>query len=138
MPRTVRTARGEMIDFDAIVIKQQIAAAPMNIDVARRKEFIDSKEGKVRGARKPTFIDGASEGAPDPNAFVTGEATRQVVINDAVSVKAPAPAPAPAPVAAAPAPAAPAKAADFEIEGGDAPIAKGPVEAVPIIPERKK
>ena len=86
MPRTVRTARGEMIDFDAIVIKQQIASAPMNIDVARRKEFIDSKEGKVRGARKPTFIDGASEGAPDPNAFVTGEATRQVVINDAVSV----------------------------------------------------
>ena len=129
MPRTVRTARGEMIDFDAIVIKQQIAAAPMNIDVARRKEFIDSKEGKVRGARKPTFIDGASEGAADPNAFVTGEATRQVVINDAVSVKAPAPAPAKA---------EPAKAADFEIEGGDAPVAKGPVEAVPIIPERKK
>lgn len=129
MPRTVRTARGEMIDFDAIVIKQQIAAAPMNIDVARRKEFIDSKEGKARGTRKPTFIDGASEEAPDPNTFVTGEATRQVVINDAVSVKAPAPAPAPA---------APAKAADFEIEGGDTPIAKGPVEAVPIIPERKK
>lgn len=118
MPRTVRTARGEMIDFDAIVIKQQIASAPMNIDVARRKEFIDSKEGKVRGARRPTFIDGA--GTPDPNAFVTGEATRQVVINDAVSIKQPA------------------KAADFEIEGGDAPVAKGPVEAVPIIPERKK
>lgn len=131
MPRTVRTARGEMIDFDAIVIKQQIASAPMNIDVARRKEFIDSKEGKVRGARKPTFIDGASEGAPDPNAFVTGEATRQVVINDAVSVKKDA-------APAAPGKAAPAKAADFEIEGGDVPPAKGPVEAVPIIPERKK
>ena len=49
MPRIVRTARGEQVDFDAVIIKQQIAQAPMNIDVARRKEFIDSKEGKVRG-----------------------------------------------------------------------------------------
>ena len=52
MPRIVRTARGLEVDFDAIVIKQQIAQAPMNIDVARRKEFIDSKEGK-RGVQRP-------------------------------------------------------------------------------------
>lgn len=120
MARNIRTARGEVIDFDAIVIKQQIAAAPMNIDVARRKEFIDSKEGKVRGARRPsTFIDGAG-GAPNPNQFVTGATTRQVVINDAVSVKQD-----------------PAKPADFEIES-EVTTKKGPVEAVPIMPERKK
>ena len=53
MPRNVRTARGDIVDFDAIIIKQQLAQAPMNIEVARRKEFIDSKEGKVRGAKKP-------------------------------------------------------------------------------------
>ena len=52
MPRTVRTAKGELVDFDAIVIKQQIAEAPMNIEVARRKNFIDAKEGKGRGQRK--------------------------------------------------------------------------------------
>lgn len=51
MPRTVRTARGVLIDFDTIVIKQQLAQAPMNIEVARRKEFIDSKEGKARGSK---------------------------------------------------------------------------------------
>jgi len=118
MPRIVRTARGEQIDFDAIVIKQQIAAAPMNIDVARRKEFIDSKEGKVRGARRPTsFVDGA--GTPDHNAFVTGATTRQVVKNDAVSIKQEAVVPR-----------------DFEIEGIDAPTPKRPVEAVPVMPER--
>lgn len=131
MPRVVRTARGEQIDFDAIVIKQQIASAPMNIDVARRKEFIDSKEGRVRGARRPSsFIDGAGNTA-NPNAFVTGEASRQVVINDAVSIKASV-------VELPKVVTTPAKAADFEIEGGDTPIAKGPVEAVPIMPERKK
>jgi len=53
MPRIVRTARGEMIDFDTIIIKNQLAQAPMNIEVARRKEFIDSKEGKTRGVKKP-------------------------------------------------------------------------------------
>ena len=53
MPRIVRTARGELIDFDTILIKNQLAQAPMNIEVARRKEFIDSKEGKARGAKKP-------------------------------------------------------------------------------------
>ena len=46
MPRIVRTARGDTVDFDAILIKHQLSQAPMNIDVARRKQFIDSKEGK--------------------------------------------------------------------------------------------
>jgi hypothetical protein len=122
MPRIVRTARGEQIDFDAIVIKQQIAAAPMNIEVARRKEFIDSKEGKVRGARRPSsFVDGASN-TINPNAFVTGNSERQVVINDAVSIKQ----------------ESSTTLADFEIETGNTPIPKGPVEAVPVMPERKK
>ena len=123
MPRIVRTARGEQIDFDAIVIKQQIASAPMNIEVARRKEFIDSKEGKVRGARRPSaFVDGTGT-CGNANTFVTGETTRQVVINDAVSIKHDS---------------IPTLATDFEIETGNTPIPKGPVEAVPVMPERKK
>jgi hypothetical protein len=61
MPRTVRTARGDLVDFDAIIIKQQIAQAPMNIEVQRRKDFIDSKEGKVRGQRKVPVIAGTSD-----------------------------------------------------------------------------
>jgi hypothetical protein len=42
-----------MVDFDTIVIKQMLAQAPMNIEVARRKEFIDAKEGKPRGKSVP-------------------------------------------------------------------------------------
>lgn len=47
MARIVTTARGEKVDFDALLIKQQLAQAPMNIEVERRKQFIDSKEGKA-------------------------------------------------------------------------------------------
>ena len=54
MPRIVRTARGELIDFDALIIKQQLAAAPMNVEVANRKSFIDTQEAKKRGQRTPS------------------------------------------------------------------------------------
>jgi hypothetical protein len=53
MARNVRTARGDIVDFDTIVIKQALADAPMNIEVARRKNFIDAKESKLRGQRRP-------------------------------------------------------------------------------------
>lgn len=52
MPRLVRTARGKVVDFDTILIKQQLAQAPMNIEVARRKQFIDSKESKAKSVRE--------------------------------------------------------------------------------------
>ena len=41
-----RTARGELVDFDAIIIKQQLSEAPMNIEVERRKKLIDAKESR--------------------------------------------------------------------------------------------
>lgn len=53
MPRTVRTARGDLIDFDALIIKQQLSQAPMNVEVANRKQFIDTQEAKKRGQRAP-------------------------------------------------------------------------------------
>lgn len=51
MPKLVRTARGKIIDFDALMIKHQLAQAPMNIEVARRKQFIDTKETKSKVIR---------------------------------------------------------------------------------------
>jgi hypothetical protein len=76
MAKQVRTARGVLIDFDAIIIKNQMAQAPMNIEVASRKNFIDSKEGRARGQRR------------GPNdTFVTNEPTR-VVVNSAPMIEA--------------------------------------------------
>lgn len=48
MPRNVRTARGDLVDFDTIIIKQALAKAPMAVAVEKRKKFIDSREGKQK------------------------------------------------------------------------------------------
>jgi len=38
-----RSARGEIVDFDLLKIKQQIASAPPSTDVTRRKDFIENR-----------------------------------------------------------------------------------------------
>ena len=43
MPRKVKSARGEVIDFDLLKIKQQIASRPPTTDVKKREDFIDKK-----------------------------------------------------------------------------------------------
>jgi hypothetical protein len=50
MPNVITTARGERVDLDVIRIKGQLAQAPMNIEVERRKKFIDTKEEKPKRA----------------------------------------------------------------------------------------
>jgi hypothetical protein len=43
MGKKVRSARGEMIDFDLLLIKQQLASVPAIQDVNARQDFIDRK-----------------------------------------------------------------------------------------------
>lgn len=50
MPHIITSAKGERIDLDVIKIKGQLAQAPMNVEVARRKSLIDGKEEKPRRA----------------------------------------------------------------------------------------
>lgn len=38
-----RSARGELVDFDLLKIKQQISSAPPSTDVTRRKDFIENR-----------------------------------------------------------------------------------------------
>ena len=42
--KKVQSAKGEIVDFDLLLIKSQLASAPQNLEVARRQEFIDNKE----------------------------------------------------------------------------------------------
>lgn len=44
MAKRVRSAKGEVIDFDVLMIKAQLAAKPLMVDVQQRREFVDSKE----------------------------------------------------------------------------------------------
>lgn len=43
MGKKIRSARGVLVDFDLIKIKQQIASAPKPVDVSVREEFVDRK-----------------------------------------------------------------------------------------------
>lgn len=45
MPRLVRSARGEIVDFDLIAIANQLASAPPPVTVGDRRLFIDEKDG---------------------------------------------------------------------------------------------
>mgnify|MGYP003582219939 CR=1 FL=1 len=44
MPQ-VRSARGDVVDFQLLQIKQQLAAAPAPKTVDERRRFIDEKDG---------------------------------------------------------------------------------------------
>ena len=43
MKKVTRSARGTVVDFDLLKIKQQIATAPKTVDVKARENFIDQK-----------------------------------------------------------------------------------------------
>jgi len=45
MGQLVRSARGELIDFELLAIKQQLASAPVPKAVEQRKQAIDIKDG---------------------------------------------------------------------------------------------
>jgi len=49
--RKARSARGELVDFDLLAIKQQLATSPVPVGVDDRRRFIDEKDG-IR--QKPT------------------------------------------------------------------------------------
>ncbi len=43
MTNLVKSARGEIVDFDLLRIKHQISAAPTAVNVQARQSFIDNK-----------------------------------------------------------------------------------------------
>lgn len=43
--RKARSARGELVDFDLLAIKKQLASAPIAVGVDDRRRFIDEKDG---------------------------------------------------------------------------------------------
>ena len=43
MSQKIRSAKGEMVDFDLLKIKESIASGPKPISVEAREEFVDKK-----------------------------------------------------------------------------------------------
>jgi len=68
----VRSARGELVDFDLLRIKAQIASSPKTTDVKARENFIDQKF-KRRLKRKPVLPVQAGEVVVEPTMPTTEE-----------------------------------------------------------------
>lgn len=50
--RVVRSARGKLVDFDLLAMKQKMASNPKPVEVQKREDFIDQKHRrKGRGSR---------------------------------------------------------------------------------------
>lgn len=45
MSKFARSARGEIVDFDLLAIKQQLAMTPVPVSVDDRRKFIDERDG---------------------------------------------------------------------------------------------
>lgn len=45
MAKLIRSAKGELVDFQLLAIKQQLASAPVPKAVEQRKQAIDIKDG---------------------------------------------------------------------------------------------
>lgn len=45
MSKTARSARGDVVDFDLLAIKQQLALKPVPVSVDQRRKFIDERDG---------------------------------------------------------------------------------------------
>lgn len=66
MSRQARSARGEIVNFDLLSIKQQLATVPVPVGVDQRRKFVDEKDGvktKVAPAPLPSALSLAVESA---------------------------------------------------------------------------
>lgn len=70
MAKAVKSARGQLVDFDLLKIKQQIASAPKPTTVKAREEFIDQK---FKRRIKRLSRDIVSTAAPDESAEVADD-----------------------------------------------------------------
>lgn len=61
MSKKARSARGELVDFDLLAIKQQLATTPASVSVDQRRKFIDEKDGiKTKTVAAPSIPDALS------------------------------------------------------------------------------
>jgi aspartate-semialdehyde dehydrogenase len=64
---TVKSAKGVLVDFDLLKIKQQIASAPKTTNVQAREDFIDKKFKRRLKKLTAEVIDNQSAGGVDPS-----------------------------------------------------------------------
>jgi hypothetical protein len=69
----VRSARGELVNFDLLKIKQQIASAPKTTDVKARENFIDQKFKRRLKRAQRQAVEQIAEVVVEPSGLPTEE-----------------------------------------------------------------
>ena len=80
MART-RSAKGEMVDFDLLKIRQKLAEQPVTLDVKAREDFIDKKlRRRMRKAKQAVAasVDPVSVESEALSAIETSDATEHI------------------------------------------------------------
>lgn len=67
MAKPVKSARGQLVDFDLLKIKQQIASAPKPTNVQAREAFIDQKFKRRIKKLKRDLVDVTAPVIDDPS-----------------------------------------------------------------------
>ena len=84
MSKQARSARGEIIDFDLLAIKQQLATAPVPVSVDQRRRFVDEKDGiKAKPVLPAAFamaVEAVEESAAAEPEVVTVEETEEEAV----------------------------------------------------------
>lgn len=71
MALVTRSARGEIINFELIAIKQQLASTPTPVEVDNRRRFIDEKDGiRTKKVQKTDALSLGIEGSAVSSAAV--------------------------------------------------------------------
>lgn len=83
--KKVKSVRGELVDFDLIQIKEQMASAPPPSDVRHRQDFIESR--MRRRARKATPVVKATPVETDEVTEPVVEQTVMIEANEPVVEK---------------------------------------------------
>lgn len=72
MTKLVRSARGELVDFDLIKIKQQLADTPAPTEVKARENFVEKRlKRKLRNKTVPSVAQEEGSSDSEDTPFVT-------------------------------------------------------------------
>ena len=78
MPKKVRTAKGKVIDFDLLRIKEQMINGPKPASVQERRDFIDQKMRRRVKKVKDQIAEAKKNGKPvDVNSTLDVKSTDQ-------------------------------------------------------------
>lgn len=67
MSKGVKSARGEIVNFDVLQITQQLASSPKPVDVKAREDFIDQKFKRRLKKMQRSVTENAADTDLEPN-----------------------------------------------------------------------